>query len=204
MRIIVFWDSISEWFWDFEKWGWVNILKMYLWKKYWYEKMVMNFWIASYTSDNIVKYFQSFFEWCSKREEWKEKESIVIIAIWINDCSIDRINKIPRVNKEQFTKNINEIIDKCKNEELIKKIIFVSNINVDEKVSNDIWSWDFLYYNKNIELYNGIINDLCNKNKIEYIDLYWIMDLDDFEDWLHPNSKWHIKIFEKVKNYLDK
>lgn len=202
MRILVFWDSISEWFWDYENWGWVNMLKVNLWKQYWYEKMVMNYWVAAYTSENIVNIFQSYFDWCSRREVWKEKDSTVIIGIWINDCSINNITNQPRINKEEFTKNITKIIGKCKNDELINRIIFITNINIYEKVVNNYEEWNFLFFNEKIEKYNTIIKNLCIQNNIESIDLYWIMNKDDLEDWLHPNTKWHTKIFKKVEQYL--
>ncbi len=202
MRIVVFWDSISEWFWDCDKWGWVNMLKVDLWKKFWYDKMVMNYWIASYTSENVLKVFQPFFDWCSRREIWEEKDSIVIIAIWINDCCIDTITNGPRINKEQFRKNIQEIINRYKNDELIKKVIFVGNINVDEKVVNNDKRGDFLFFNSDIEKYNEIIKENCKQNNLDFIDLFWLMENEDLEDWLHPNTKWHEKIFNEVKKFL--
>jgi len=180
------------------------MLKVYLWKKYWYDKMVMNYGISAYTSYNIIKVFQSLFDACSRREYGKEKDSTVVIAIGINDCSINMKTKKPRVDKEQFTNNINIIIDKCKEEILIKKVVFVGNINVNEKIINNANDWEFFFYNNDIEIYNSIIRNLCNKNGIEYIDLYWLMNNDDLEDWLHPNTKWHIKIFERVRDYLTK
>lgn len=204
MRIVVFWDSISEWFWDYEKWGWVNMLKVDFWKKSWYDNIVMNYWISSYTTDNILKVFQSFFDWCSRREAWKEKDSTIIIAIWINDCSINKNTNTPRVNKENFNENINKIISKCKFDNLINRVIFVTSINVNEKVINNDEEWDFLFYNSEIKKYNDIIKKVCNYNKVEFIDLFWLMNNYDLEDWLHPNTKWHIKMFEEVRNYLVK
>ncbi len=202
MRIVVFWDSISEWSWDYEKGGWVNRLKIDLWKKYWYNKMLMNYWVSAYTSNNIIKVFQPFFDGCSRREPWKEKESTVVIAIWINDCCIDTITNEPRVNKEQFRKNIKEIINICKSDNLIKKVVFIGNTNIDEKVVNNDERWDFLFFNSEIKKYNEIIKENCNKNNLDFIDLFWLMEDDDLEDWLHPNTKWHEKIFDRVRNFI--
>ncbi len=203
MRIVVFWDSISEWFWDYDKWGWVNRLKIDLWKKYWYEKMLMNYWVSAYTSDNVLKVFQSFFDGCSRRKIWKEKDSMVLVAIWINDCSISKETKNPQVNRGQFERNIKEIIDICNRDELIKKLVFVGNINVDEEVVNNDEEWDFLFYNSEIEKYNRIIKRVCDENGLDFIDLFWIMDSGDLEDWLHPNGGGHEKIFCEVKRFLE-
>ncbi len=203
MRIVIFWDSITEGFWDLENWGWVNRLKTYFWKKSWYDIIVMNYWISAYTSDNILKIFQSFFDWCSRREKWKEKESTIMVAIWINDCSINKNTNLPRVNKEKFEEKLNNILDKCKKDELIKKVVFVSNINVNEEIINND-DWDFLFFNDEIKKYNSVIKTLCDKEKIDYIDLFWIINNDELEDWLHPNNKWHQKIFEKIRDFLEK
>jgi hypothetical protein len=32
--------------------------------------------------------------------------------------------------------------------------------------------------------------------------VFWLMENDDLEDGIHPNTKWHTKIFKRVKNYL--
>lgn len=29
MRIFIFWDSITEWFYDLKKWGWVDRIKVF-------------------------------------------------------------------------------------------------------------------------------------------------------------------------------
>lgn len=179
------------------------MLKTFFWKKNWYEKMVMNYWISAYTSDNVLKVFDSFFNWVSKRESGKEKESIVVIAIGINDCSFNRVDNQARVWEIRFRKNIESLIYKCKSNSLVKEVVFIGNINVDEGRINDN-EGDNLFYNKEIEKYNKILQDQCLDNKIKYIDVFWIMEMEDLEDWLHPTTKWHEKIFERVKEYLDK
>ena len=138
-----------------------------------------------------------------KKRVLKKKESTVVIAIWINDCSIDNKNKQPRVNKEDFVKNIKEIVNKCRDDELITRVIFMSNINVNEEIINNADDCEFLFYNKDIKVYNNLLKDICIENNIEYIDKFWIMNNDDLEDWLHPNTKWHTKIFEKMKDYFN-
>lgn len=165
--------------------------------------MVMNCGIFSYTSDNILMFFDYFFDWVSRRELWKEKESIIVIAIWINDVSVDKITKLPRVDKDQFIRNINAIIQKCNNENLIKKIIFITNINIDEEIVNNDIEWNFLFYNSEIEKYNNILKSIWLLNSIDCIDLFWKITFDDLEDWLHPNSKWHLKIFNIVCDYFE-
>jgi len=52
-------------------------------------------------------------------------------------------------------------------------------------------------------LYNNKIKEICEKNNLRYIDLSDLMENSDFEDGLHPNSKGHEKIFQKIKEFLD-
>ena len=204
MRIIVFWDSISEWFWDYENGWWVNRLKVDYWKQYWYEKMVFNYGISAYTSDNLINCFDSFFNAISKREQWKEKESVIIFAIWINDSAEIITDRTKRVDIESFSKNIKELIKKCQTEKLIQNVIFIGNINVDEEIiNNPINPWsDHFFYNKDIQEYNKVIQECAKETTCWYIDMFWIMDSDDLEDWLHPNVKGHSKIYKKVSEYL--
>lgn len=164
----------------------------------------MNYWISAYTSENLVSCFDSFFSAVSKREPGKEKESIVVFAIGINDSAEFRNTGDKIVDIDSFRKNIQTLINKCQSEKLIQNVIFVGNINVDEMVANGEYKdgAEKYFYNSEIEKYNSIIKELAEKTTCSYIDLFWLMDTDDLEDWLHPNLKWHKKIYEVVKEYL--
>lgn len=205
MRIIIFWDSIAEWFWDYENWWWVNRLKIDYWKQYWYEKIIFNAWVSAYTSNNIINCFDNTVKAISRREEWKEKDTIIIFAIWINDSAENIITKEKRVELHQFKKNIEALIEKCKQEKLIQRVIFLSAINVEEQVINDVdslWAEHF-FYNNEIKEYNSVVQQLAGKEWYEYIDVFWTMQHNDLEDGLHPSSKWHQKIYEIVLKYLE-
>ena len=202
MRIVVFWDSISEWFWDYENGWWVNRLKIDYWKKYWYEKIVMNYGISAYTSENLVNCFDSFFSAVSKREPGKEKESIVVFAIGINDSSEVISTWDKRVSIDRFRENIQTLINKCQSEVLIRNVVCVWNINVNESVINNSEDGEHHFYNKDIQEYNSVLKKLAEKTTCSYIDLFWLMENDDLEDGLHPNANGHKKICEVIKRYL--
>lgn len=206
MRIIIFWDSIAEWFWDYENGWWVNKLKIDYWKQFGYEKMIFNTWVSSYTSENVVTHFNSFFQAVSKRELWKEKDTIVIFAIWINDGSEDIETFSRRVSIDDFEHNIKILVEKCQSEILIENVIFLSATNVDENKINDVnnpWAEHF-FYNDTIKEYNKILSNVATESTYSYIDMFWIMKPEDLEDGLHPNSKWHEKIYKKVLEFLEK
>jgi lysophospholipase L1-like esterase len=64
------------------------------------------------------------------------------------------------------------------------------------------WREDAFYYLKNVEEYNNAIKDICENNKLYFIDMFNLLKKGDLDDGLHPNSRGHKKIFEKVKDYL--
>lgn len=205
MRIIVFWDSISEGFWDYENGWWVNRLKIDLWKKYGYEKMVFNAWVSAYTSENIINCFSNVFSAISRREPHKEKQTIIIFAIGINDSAEFMKTSDKRVEKNKFENNINTLIEICKAEKLIHNVIFLSATNVIEEVINqesNPWA-EHYFYNSEIQEYNSALKYLVEKNDYSYIDVFGLMEEEDLEDWLHPNSKWHQKIYTEVLNFIE-
>lgn len=204
MRIVIFWDSISEGYSDYEFWGWVNRLKAEYMKEYSYDRMVMNYGISAYTSENLISCFDSFFNAVSRREPWKEKESIVIFAIGINDSAENIETWEKRVTLQKFEENIKMLIEKCRREELIQNVIFLGNVNVDEVVINDEENQgsEHFFYNDEIQKYNSVIKKLAENTTCSYLELFWLMKPEDLEDGLHPNSQGHKKIYKAVREYL--
>ena len=202
MRIIIFWDSISEGYCDYEFGGWSNRLKIAYMKEYWYERMVMNYGISAYSSENLVNCYDSFFNAVSRRETGKEKISTVIFAIGIND-SAEIINTWKKkVDLKKFEENIQLLIEKTQREELIERVIFLWNINVDESMINSFSDGEMYFYNSEIQKYNDTLKNLTENNNCEYVELFWLMNPEDLEDGLHPNANGHKKIYEKMKEYL--
>ncbi len=206
MRIIVFWDSISEGMWDYEKGGWVHMLKMDYWKNFGYDRIIYNASISAYNSEHIINIFQSNFDALCRRDWSSEKEAKIIFAFGINDSSIFSATWKPQVSLENFVQNIKSLIDMCQKHSLIQNVIFISAINIDEVECNrDISRWsDHSYYNNTISDYNKILHDLATDTTCWYIDVFWIMNPDDFVDGLHPNTQGHQKIYMKVQEYLEK
>ena len=164
----------------------------------------MNYGISSYTSKDLVNCFDNFFNAISRRELWKEKESTVVFAIGINDSAEIIKTGEKRVDIQKFEENIKILIEKCQREELVRNVIFLGNINVDEKIINDednTWS-EYFFYNDEIQKYNNTIKRITDGTTCSYIDLFWIMKAEDLEDGLHPNSQGHGKMYEVIKKYL--
>lgn len=65
-----------------------------------------------------------------------------------------------------------------------------------------VWSKDKFYSNDNIKKYDSAIKKTCVQNDIPFIQLIDLLEPGDLADGLHPNSRGHEKIFEKIKNFL--
>jgi len=128
---------------------------------------------------------------------------IFLFAIWIND-SVTNIDKTKnRYSKNEFKENLEKLIKKAQ-KFLPRKIIFLWLTNVDEKLVapakfSSTWK---CYFNDRIKEFNSIIKEVSEKNNCNYIEIFGLLNNIDLADWLHPNSKWHQKIFEKVKGYF--
>lgn len=109
-----------------------------------------------------------------------------------------------KLNIELFKQNLQSLFFKSKQNVLIKRILFLLNTNVNENITCPV-SWKDIYYkNSRVLKYNDCIKNFCNQNYLEYFDLFGTMQEDDLYDWVHPNSNWHKKIYEKVKEFLEK
>ena len=91
---------------------------------------------------------------------------------------------------------------------IFNKITFINLTPVDEDKTNPIpWHTNRSYNNERIENYNKELEKICQKEKIEHIDIYSkFLEKDDYKillfDGLHPNAEGHQLIFEVVKDNL--
>jgi lysophospholipase L1-like esterase len=192
MNICVFGASIAWGSYDPENGGWVTLLRNYFQP----ERIikVYNCGIsANKTSDLLIRL---------KVELEARKPGVVIFEIGINDSLYVGTRENSRTKINDFKNNLIELVRQAR--EFTDKIVFVGIGQVDEsKVMPIPWGeknrfWD----NKNIEIYNNIIKEVCNNEKLDFIDLKEVIGLEDLYDGLHPNTEGHKKIFETVKMFL--
>ena len=87
--------------------------------------------------------------------------------------------------------------------DVAEKIIVIGITPVIEKKTSPIGN---LYFNnKSIGEYNKALRNLCNLNKIVFIDLFKKWTKHEYEqlftsDGIHPNENGHEDIFNEVKN----
>lgn len=191
--ICIFGDSTAWGAWDMEKGGWANRLWLYTGEKTDGECEIYNLSISGGTTKTILERFQS---------EAKIREAdALIFQSGGNDSYLKGKNSSNQIPIDQFRKNLQEIIRKAKN--ITPNIIFIGFKNVDETKTMPV-SWKDIYYvNAEIKKYDEVMRDVCKEDSIPYLDIFGLLENEDFEDGLHPNTAGHKKIFEKVKSFLE-
>lgn len=195
-RIIIFWDSISWWACDYEKQWRANRLREYYDN---YEDMsVYNCWISWENTNDLLQRFEIE----SNPRLSKKTDNIVIFAIWINDSLYINKKWNNRTNIDKFKSNITELINKAISK--YNRVVFLWLTNVDESKTMPIpWSPTKYYNNEDVIQYNKVIQKICNQFNIQFIDIYNLININELDDWLHPDSKWHEKIYNKIKDELN-
>ncbi len=194
MNICVFGDSIVCGFFDNEKGGWVERIKIYLWKKD-FNGLVYNLGVNGDTTEDILIRF------VSEVKPRAIKSPLLIFAIGVNDSRFLIKEKRMHTSIGQFEKNINKLISQAK--KYTKNIVFVSLTPADKKkVSLVPWDTNMIYNNIYIERYNSKLKEVCQKEKVKFVDLYGKIIKMDYkkllEDGLHPNSKGHEWMADKI------
>ncbi|MFH0819496.1 MAG: GDSL-type esterase/lipase family protein [bacterium] len=189
--ICIFGDSTAWGAWDLEKGGWVNRLWLFIAEKD-LDCDVYNLSISGGTSETILTRFEA---------EAKIREAdALIFQTGGNDASREHQNGNHCVAPDKFKSNLKEIIKGAKN--ITDNIIFIGFKNCDESKTTPV-SWRNIFYtNKDIETYNQIIKEVCEKNNILFLDIFGILNNGDFDDGLHPNATGHKKLFIKIRDFL--
>ncbi|KPJ56326.1 hypothetical protein AMJ49_05175 [Parcubacteria bacterium DG_74_2] len=208
-RICVFGDSIVYGAWDYEQGGWVQRLRKFLDEKNLSDSdsedyfVVYNLGVSGNNSRDLLERFE--FE--LKQRLKQEGETIIALAIGINDSYFLCDKNDNSVLQEEFRENIQKLIDIA--QKFVSKVIFIGLTCVDEsKVTPIPWDTNKSYKNEYIQKYNEIIKSVCKENNVYFIEIFekWtkLGYKNLLEDGLHPNSKGHEKIFKIVKDFLIK
>ncbi len=189
--ICVFGDSTAWGAWDRELGGWVNRLWLHLSQQEKYCELY-NLSISGGTTETILKRFES--------EATIREADALIFQSGGNDSYLkgkDGPNQIPI---EQFRKNVEEIIKRA--QQITPQILFIGFKNVDESKTTPV-SWKDIYYvNDQIKKYDEVMKEVCQHHYVTYLDIYGLLDNQDFDDGLHPNTQGHQKIFLAVRDFL--
>lgn len=200
MRILIFWDSISEWFYDLETWWWANLLKTYFWKN----TDNIEVWISAIAWDEIPDIINRL-ESVTYSFTHRYKEDIIFIfSIWINDTVTNLDESFNRSSIKKFKSDLDNLLKLSKKCNPINTyFLWLTQVNED-LVCPFPWSstWK-CYKNKRIKEFDDIIKMISKENSFKYIDIFSLLSKDELYDGLHPNYIWHQKIFKKVLNSLN-
>lgn len=198
-KILIFGDSITWGAIDYEKGGWVERLRLYMYDKG--DIDIYNLGVSGEKTPDLLERFETE----TKARIKENEETIIIFAIGINDSYFVYSKNGLMVPLDDFKRNIEKLINLAR--KFSSKIVFVGLTLVDEEKTTPIpWNTDKSYKNGNVEKYNEIIKSICEEKNVYFIKIFedWIKsDYQSLlEDGLHPNSEGHKKIFEIVKDFL--
>lgn len=191
MNICIFGDSIVWGACDYEKGGWVERLKSYLMQNK-EDVDVYNLGVSGNNTQDLLNRFDA--EITARKSE---TTVMVVIAVGINDAQYIKTRGNPRVNLKEFGENIAALLGKAR--EITERVIFVGLTSVNEsKVMPIPWEATKYYENGIIQKYDAVVEEVCQKQGVPFISLFDVLNKQDLEDGLHPNSSGHKKIFDKV------
>ena len=189
--ILVFGDSIVYGACDYKMGGWVNRLRLYLESNKENDYVVFNMGIPGNVTSDVLKRFEKEMNvrYCV------DDNQIIILAVGINDTQI--INDTQRVTLEEYKKTVRKLIKKAK--KYTDNIIYLGLTRVDEdKVRPLPWNPIKRYSNSQIVTFDRTLKKICTSSNIKYVSLIDVLDNNDLEDGLHPNSNGYEKIFKEV------
>lgn len=193
-KICIFGDSITRGGIDKEKGGWANRLRIYIESKD-SDIRTYNLGISGDNTYDVIERFDA--------EAGAREPRIIIFAIGINDSAFSKSADDNYVPLKNFIKNLEVLKNKAK--KFAPQIIFIGLTKVDEEKTLPIpWHKDFYHKNEDVVTYDQAIKDLCQKNNLLFIPMYDLLDKEDLDDGLHPNSAGHEKMFQRVKEFLIK
>lgn len=201
MKLIIFGDSIAQGCWDDEG-GWpVRLLnevnKKQLDEAEPYKDYNMTYirGVSGDTSRGLNNRIMREMEPMSTNSH-----TTVVIAIGFNDSiAEDGGNRVP---KEETRENLEEIIEKCREE--ADELIFVGMTPVDESRTDPLPNEPgSSYLNSEVKEYEEIVREVAEEHSMKFIPLFDQLKGESWNeklwDGVHPNSEGHKRIFEIVK-----
>ena len=202
-NIIIFGHSVSQGFWD-EKGGWVQRLRSFLDKRALKtqdeEKVFYTFnaSISGDTTEDILERLEEEY----RRRGGEEYEELLLIQIGTNDAIIE--DGESRVSKKDFSDNMGKITELGK--KLSDHLIIVGDFPVNPEMEEIPYAPQKILRNSDVREYDEEKKKICREKDVDFIDLFELMDsrknMEYLEEGVHPNSKGHKLVYEKVKEVL--
>jgi lysophospholipase L1-like esterase len=194
-RICIFGDSIAWGHNDAVRGGWVHSLRQFFLNSH-QDISVYNCSISGDSTRELLKRFAI--------EAATRKPQLVIFAIGTNDCYYFHGDAAKtNVSLPQFEKNLQTLYAKAR--KISKKMMFIGLMPFDETLVQPIpWRREISTSNDNMRKYDTALKEFCEKNALPYIRMMDKIGLKDLDDGLHPNTKGHQKMFEAIREFIEK
>jgi lysophospholipase L1-like esterase len=190
--ICLFGDSLTWGAWDRAEGGWGARMRKYFEMNN-YSVEVYNCGVSGDTSEDLKNRMDAE---CTAR-----RPTILIVAIGINDSLYTNSEENLCTHLHEFKKNISTIIKKAQKH--ADSVICLGLTKVDETRTTPCkWKPTKYYTNKSIRNYDAIIREESQKANVVFLELFDLLNAADLDDGLHPNSKGHEKLFQKIKAFL--
>jgi lysophospholipase L1-like esterase len=187
-RICIWGDSIVYGAYDPEHGGWGIRLRNYLEGKSEGWTQVYNLGICGLRTDHLLKSF--------KTEAALREPDIVIFGIGVNDSKHPK-----KVSPAAYKKNLAKLVSHA--QKFTKKIAFVGLTRIDEKSLEPVQPGETYHSNAAIEIYDRVLEKFCAEEGIPYIPTRDLLVPSDYVDGLHPGTKGHQKMFEKILPFVE-
>lgn len=188
--ILIFGDSIAMGFNASDQEGWAHHFKKFLEERE-SEARVVNLARDGSTTKDILSHIEKDLQTYSPEE--------VIIEVGLNDSAYSFDAHRPNIPREQFDKNIAEILEITK--KYAKKVVVLGILRADERRStfSDDKNIVYQYQNITIQKYNDSLRALSQASGATFVDPYLLLSDEELDDGYHPTTEGHLKIFEEVK-----
>jgi len=203
-QVFCFGASITHGYADSQG-GWPTRLRNYLWKK---DPDGFNFYNLGIPIDETSSEVANRLDNELEVRQGSDKPNLVIFSIGTNDSEYLNDKKKFKISKKEFEKNINKCIKIAR--KYSEKIVFMDLVPVvDAKVDPIPWAPERSYRNKYIWEYREILKNICEQEKVYFIDAYdKLLASSDYmhslSDGIHPSGIGHEILFKTIKDYLEK
>lgn len=191
-NVLIFGDSITWGASDLEKGGWANRLRLYF-MEHDDDVMVYQLGVSGSNTSQLLERLE--IECRARRPD--NPPALIIFATGINDSCFHQSKKDRFIPLEQFQENLNNMVATAR--KFRSKVLFVGLTRCDESKTKPIpWHTDRFYDNESIEQYDSTIKDFCGAGKLTYIPVSDLVSNQDMKDGLHPDSRAHERIYQRI------
>ncbi len=193
-QILGFGDSIITGMNDEVHGGWFNRLQHELSVSNQHTTCT-NFGVPGQITQEVLQNFDALIQ----SHVIQDAKLTIVLATGVNDSQI--FGGRHRITVEAFEEQFIELVRKALN--YTNDVYVIGLTHVDEAKTNPIiFHSQMCFRNDRIQAFDTIIKEVCLSKKVCYIPLSGLLAKIELTDGLHPNSKGHEKIYQRIRQYM--